>query len=117
MKNQNIENIFSAVEKLSICSRYEEKRTCKHVLGIFLTHSFYQSKGFIYFCGMSLSHSDRSRTKDHYAKFGDLVRVNKTKTSKSAANLLPSAEKVLSENQCPAKRHVFPLRFIYSQAT
>ena len=73
MKNQNIENIFSAVEKLSMCSRYEEKRTCKHVLGIFLTHSFYQSKGFIYFCGMSLSHSDRSRTKDHYAKFGDFL--------------------------------------------
>ena len=61
MKNQNIENIFSAVEKLCMCSRYEEKRTCKHVLGIFLTHSFYQSKGFIYFCGMSLSHSDRSQ--------------------------------------------------------
>ena len=55
MKNQNIENIFSAVEKLCMCSRYEEKRTCKYVLGIFLTHSFYQSKGFIYFCEMSLS--------------------------------------------------------------
>ena len=38
MKNPNIENIFNAVEKLCMCSRYEEKRTCKHVLGIFLTH-------------------------------------------------------------------------------
>ena len=51
-----------------------------------------------------------------YAKFGYIfLRVGKTKKFEVYSNVLPTAEKGFSET-CSAKRHVFPLRFIYAQA-
>ena len=65
-------------------------------------------------CPCILGHG--SRTKHQYVKFAYIFsRDGKTKNSKSTAMCFQRQKKVYLKT-CSAKRHVFPLRFICSQA-
>ena len=60
---------------------------------------------------MSLSQSDRSQTKDHYAKFGDFFQESiKQKLQSLQQICFQMAEKVLSENLSCKKARI-PVAF------
>ena len=67
--------------------------------GIFLTHSFHQPKGFIYFAKCNYTNSHRSQTKDHYAKFSDIFQDSIKQKIKSLQQIcFQRQKKVVYEN-------------------
>ena len=65
---------------------------------------------------MQLHQSHRLQTKDHYAKFGDSFQESLKQKIQSLQQICFQRQKKFYLKTCPAKRHVFLLRFIYSQA-